>query len=85
MIALQQVLPGATLDPVVATVAEHGVGTLAGDDEVVAGTGEGLVVVGATVDEVLTVAAHEDVVADTAIDCVVAGAALVDVGTGRGR
>ncbi len=62
VVALEQVLPGATLDPVVATVAEHRVGTLAGDDEVVAGTGERLVVVGAAVDEVLALVAHDDVV-----------------------
>ena len=54
VVTLQQVLPGATLDPVVATVAEHGVGALTGDDEVVAGAGERLVVVGAGVDEVLS-------------------------------
>ena len=76
----QQVLAGATLDPVVATVAEHGVGALAGDDEVVAGTGERLVVVGSTVDEVLTIAAHEDVVTDTSVEGVVAGATLFDIG-----
>ena len=80
VVALEQVLPGAALDPVVAAVAEHGVGALAGDDEVVARTGERLVVVGAAVDEVLAVAAHGDVVADAAVDGVVAGAALGDVG-----
>ena len=74
--------PGrATLDPVVATVTEHGVGALTGDDEVVAGAGEGLVVVGSAVDEVLAVATHGDVVAGTAVDGVVAGATLEDVGT----
>ncbi len=68
MIALQQVLTGATLDPVVATVAEHGVGTLTGDHEVVAGSGKFLVVVGATIEEVRTVATHHDVVAGTGIE-----------------
>ena len=81
VIALQQVLTGSTLDPVVATVAEHGVGALTGDDEVVAGTGERLVVVGATVDEVLTVSTENDVVAGAAVEGVVARAALEHVGT----
>ena len=76
VVALEEVLAGATLDPVVATVTEHGVGALTGDDEVVAGTGERLVVVGAAVDEVLAVVAHRDVVARTGVDGVVAGAAL---------
>ena len=83
VVALQQVLTGAALDPVVATVAEHGVGALAGDDEVVAGAGERLVVVGAAVDEVLAVAADGDVVADASVDGVVAGTALEDVGAGE--
>ena len=79
MVALQQVLAGATLDPVVATISEDGVGALTGDDEVVAGAGEGLVVVLAAVDEVAAVATHEDVVADASIESVVARAALQDV------
>ena len=40
VVADQQVLTGAALDPVVAAVAERRVGALAGDDEVVAGAGE---------------------------------------------
>ena len=80
VVALQEVLPGAALDPVVATVAEHGVGALTGDDEVVAGTGERLVVVGAAVDEVLAVVAHGMSSPGTAVDGVVARAALGHVG-----
>ena len=81
VVALEEVLAGATLDPVVATVTEHRVGTLPGDDEVVVRTGEGLVVVGAGVDEVLAGVAHRDVVAGTGVDGVVARAALGRVGT----
>ena len=80
VVALEQVLPGAALDPVVATVTEDGVGALSGDDEVVAGPAEGLVVVGAGVDEVVAVVAHEDVVSGTGVDGVVAGTALGHVG-----
>ena len=80
VVALEQVLAGPALDPVVTAVAEHGVCALAGDDEVVPRTGERLVVVRAAVDEVAAVAAHEDVVARAAVDGVVAVAALEDVG-----
>ena len=41
VIALQEILTGSAFDPVVATVAEHGVGALTGDDEVIARAGEG--------------------------------------------
>src|SRR6185436_5743567 len=68
VIALQQVLTGATLDPVVAVVAEHCVSTLTGVDEVGAWACEGLVVVGSAEDHVLAVATHEDVVAGTTLD-----------------
>ena len=81
VVALEQVLPRATLDPVVATVAEDGVGALTGDDEVVARTGEGLVVVRSAVDEVLALVAHRDVVPDAGVDRVVTGSALGHVGS----
>ena len=45
VVALQEVLTGSAFDPVVAAVAEDGVGTLTDDDEVVARAGERLVVV----------------------------------------
>ena len=76
VIALQQVLTGSAFDPVIAAVAEHGVGALTGDDEVGAWSGERLVVVGSAVDEVGAVVAHRDVVARAGVDGVVAGAAL---------
>ena len=57
-VALQEVGLVAALDPVVARVAEDGVEALTGDHEVVAGSGKGLVDVGATVGEVVAVAGH---------------------------
>ncbi len=80
VVALQQVLTGSAFDPVIAAVAEHGVGTLTGNDEVIAGTGERLVVVRSAVQEVLAVATQDDVVAGAGVDGVVAGAALGHVG-----
>ena len=81
VVALEEVLAGAALDPVVATVAEHGVGTLTGVDEVIARAGERLVVVRAAEQEVVAFVAHRDVVAGAGVDGVVAGATLGDVGT----
>ena len=81
VIALQQVLTGSAFDPVVAAVAEHGIGALTGDDEVIARAAEGLVVVGAAVHEVLTVGTDHEVVAGAGVEGVVAGAALERVGT----
>src|SRR4029077_18880873 len=81
VIALQQVLTGSALDPVIAAVTEHGVGTLTGNDEVIAGAAERLVVVGSAVHEVLAVGTDDEVVAGACVEGVVAGTALERVGT----
>src|SRR6185312_11526205 len=79
LVALEQVLAGPALDPVVAAVAEHGVGAGAGVDEVVAGAGERLVVVRAAFGEVLLIASDHEVVAGAGVDGVVPVTALEDV------
>jgi hypothetical protein len=82
-VPLHQVRLIAALFPVVAAVAERGVKALTEHDEVVTGSGEGLVGVGSAVREVLAIATHDDVQAGTGVDRVIAGAALGNVVTGE--
>ncbi len=70
---------GATVNPVVADLAQQHVGGGATLEEVVSGAGENFAEIGAQDDEVVIDAAHEEVDAWSTVNGVVARAALEDV------
>src|SRR5215831_6975116 len=85
LVADQEVVAAAALDPVVAFVALQGVAVLAAEDEVVALAAQNCVDSGAAVDDIVAVAAEHGIVAGAAVDDVIAGITMNDVVAGNVR